>query len=726
MKRIVSFLFVLIGFISFAQNNSKEWNFDFENNASETDLPADWFKWGKYTIKKDTDFIFSGKQSILIDSGESGKKFGSVAYKIPAKYKGKQITLEGYMKIENVENGSAGLLMRIDKDGESLEFDNMASKKIHGTHDWKKYTVTLNYHDDADEIFIGGIIIGKGKVWFDHFTVKIDGKEIQTLKQVERTLSKFEQDTEFKESSRYTLKNPTQPQIENLYLLGKVWGFVKYHHPEIAKGNRNWDFELFRILNKIDAPNFRVELVQWINQLGEFKSNENKNAPTEKVKLLPSTQWINDVAFCSKELSDVLVRQNNTSISKNHYVDFYPGVKNPNFENELIYAKMKWDDAGYRLLALYRYWNIIEYYFPNKHLMDENWDGVLKEFIPKITEGTDELSYKLTLLELIGKIQDTHANIWGRDNALLDFFGEKRVPLQLKYVENQFVVVKKYKEFDATQKLKVGDVILKVNGQDVREYVAKNKKYFPASNEPTQYRDIAKKLLMTNDEKLSITYKTDNEIITSEFATIDDKYWPDSTPASKELTSTIGYIYPESLKRNEIDGIMKNFKDKKGIVIDFRCYPTNFMAYSLSKILLPQKQDFVIFSKSSVSNPGLFEFTNPKSVGTTNSDYYKGKVVILIDEKTQSSAEYHVMALRLAPQATVLGSTTAGADGNVSKMMLPGRVMTMISGIGVYYPDGKETQRVGIIPDIILEPTIEGIKAGKDELLDKAIEIINN
>ena len=50
----------------------------------------------------------------------------------------------------------------------------------------------------------------------------------------------------------------------------------------------------------------------------------------------------------------------------------------------------------------------------------------------------------------------------------------------------------------------------------------------------------------------------------------------------------------------------------------------------------------------------------------------------------------------------------------------------MISGIGVYYLDGTETQRVGIIPDIALRPTIKGIRQGKDELLEKAQEWINS
>ena len=61
---------------------------------------------------------------------------------------------------------------------------------------------------------------------------------------------------------------------------------------------------------------------------------------------------------------------------------------------------------------------------------------------------------------------------------------------------------------------------------------------------------------------------------------------------------------------------------------------------------------------------------------------------------------------------------------NVSGISLPGGLQTMISGIGIYYPDGTQTQRVGIVPDVEIEPTINGIKRGKDEVLEKAIEII--
>jgi C-terminal processing protease CtpA/Prc len=101
-----------------------------------------------------------------------------------------------------------------------------------------------------------------------------------------------------------------------------------------------------------------------------------------------------------------------------------------------------------------------------------------------------------------------------------------------------------------------------------------------------------------------------------------------------------------------------------------------------------------------------------------------GKIVILTDEVTQSQAEYTAMAFRFSPRAVVLGSTTAGADGNVSAIALPDRLSSLISGIGVFYPDKSPTQRIGIVPDIEVKPTIAGIWAGMDELMAAGIRQI--
>jgi len=95
-----------------------------------------------------------------------------------------------------------------------------------------------------------------------------------------------------------------------------------------------------------------------------------------------------------------------------------------------------------------------------------------------------------------------------------------------------------------------------------------------------------------------------------------------------------------------------------------------------------------------------------------------------VDEISQSQAEYTTMAFRSSPRAIVIGSTTAGADGNVSPIPLPGGFRSLISGIGVFYPDKKPTQRIGIIPNREVKPTIAGIRAGRDEVLEAAIREI--
>jgi C-terminal processing protease CtpA/Prc len=48
----------------------------------------------------------------------------------------------------------------------------------------------------------------------------------------------------------------------------------------------------------------------------------------------------------------------------------------------------------------------------------------------------------------------------------------------------------------------------------------------------------------------------------------------------------------------------------------------------------------------------------------------------------------------------------------------------MITGLGVFYPNGAPTQRVGIHADVEVRPTVAGIRAGRDEVLEAAIRQI--
>ena len=737
MKKVtlsICFCFTII--IASCQNikDTSKFNFDFE--ILDQNIPAGWNNFGSpdYKLSVDKDVKESGKFSASIEYQGSSPNFKAWAYTIPENYEGKKITLSGYMKTENVTDGWAGLWLRIDP---NIGFDNMQQRGIKGTTDWKKYEITLDLNPaKTKQIVFGGLLAGKGKMWIDDFHVTIDGKDINTLKPIAKKEYAAEKDKEFDEDSKIASITLTESKIDDLTVLGKVWGFLKYYHPAVAKGDYNWDYELFRVLPKILAAKNKTErndvLSAWVDGFGKVESGKEKKNK-EPVKINPDLIWINNSELGDKLNAQLTDIKNAKRTDENYYIAVAEGVGNALFDNEHLYSKMKYPDAGFRLLCLYRYWNIIQYYYPYKNLFEENWNDILKEYIPKFNNAGNELDYQLATLSIIARVHDTHANIWGRNETLENYRGLKYAPVEITFVENKAVVTDYYDTISGVKTgLKIGNVIESINNKSVEDIVKERLPLTPASNYPTQLRDIAPNLLRTNDTVLNVGYtdgvmhfNTKIKCVAASKVNLYKKFYKKDT-CFKLINKDIAYIYPGSIKNEYLPKIMPEVLKKKGLIIDLRCYPSEFVVFTLSKYLLPEKTSFVKFSYGSILSPGLFLMTDELKVGEKNKDYFKGKVVILVNETTQSQAEYTTMALRTAPKATVIGSTTAGADGNVSQIYLPGNISTMISGIGIYYPDGKETQRVGIIPNIVSSPTIKGIKEGKDELLEQAIEIINS
>jgi C-terminal processing protease CtpA/Prc len=726
MKKYFIIPFLLWGMTSFAQQKIE--NLDFE--TSENNSPTLWKLMGNNSAKVFSDFNEKqqGKASAVIES-EGTEGFRAIMYTLPNNYAGRKITLSGYLKTKNVTDGFAGLWMRIDPE---VAFNNMQNVGLKGTNDWKKYEITLNMSpENTQQIVIGALLSGKGKIWVDDLKVSIDGKDIENAKIFEKNLTKVELDKEFDKGSKISNISLDRNNIENLKKLGLIWGYLKYYHPNVAEGNYNWDYELFRIYKKTENASAEQRdqiLTDWIKGLGKFQTA--KNSEPKNVKIKPDLDWITNSGF-SKELTELLLQLKDAKRPKvNYYVDFFPNVDNPDFRHENPYREMKYPDEGFRLLSLYRYWNMIQYYFPYKNLIEEDWKGVLKEFIPKFINAKDETEYNLASLELIGRIHDTHANIWGNSKSLEKYFGERYSPVKLTFAENKPVVEGFYDENLGTQTgLKKGDVITEINGENMDNIIKNMLKYLPASNYPTQLRDISRKLLRSNAEIINLTIlrdgKTEEKTIKT-YAYSEIKIKKEPKEFFKMLDGNIAYVYMGSVNADLLPEVFEKIKNTKGLVIDFRSYPSDFVVFKMGKLLKPESSDFVKFTNTSNSQPGLFTFTPSLKTQGTGKKYYEGKIAILINETTQSSAEYHTMAFRTAPNAKVFGSTTAGADGNVSDIKLPGNISTMISGIGIYYPDGKETQRIGIVPDVEVKPTIDGIKNNKDEVLEKAAKWINN
>ena len=84
------------------------------------------------------------------------------------------------------------------------------------------------------------------------------------------------------------------------------------------------------------------------------------------------------------------------------------------------------------------------------------------------------------------------------------------------------------------------------------------------------------------------------------------------------------------------------------------------------------------------------------------------------------------MKLQTLSNAYTIGRQTAGADGNVTYVQLPGGLRAMHSGIGIYYPDSSQTQRIGVRIDQIVERSIEDLITGNDEILEAALDYLKS
>ena len=538
-------------------------------------------------------------------------------------------------------------------------------------------------------------------------------------------------DTEFDNGSSIIFPNINGQLIVDIELLCRIWGFLKYHHPEVGKGNLNWDYELFRMLPQYLQVKTTEErdsaILDWINKYGAIPVCTTCEDSPPNAYIKPDLSW-SENSNMNQVLKAKIREIYQNRHQGNHYYIRMENIGNPRFLNENPYS-FYYPDAGFRLLTLFRYWNVIHYFFPNKYLTDKNWDDILPDYISLFISANNRLEFEMATLQLIGEIHDTHASFAG-GVAIRESRGSYFAPFRVWFVEGKLVVTDYYNpERMDTSVIKIGDVVTHINGETVESIVENRKKYYPASNEATRLRNMSFDLLRSTQNVINIS--TSGQVGLSiqlyqsnELNRYDNYKVNSNEKCYKLLDGNIGYVTLATITNEDVPAIKSDLINTKGIIIDIRNYPNTFVPFILGAYFVSHDSPFVKFTIGNANNPGEFTFRDG-SIIPFYAATFQGKLIVIVNEITQSQAEFTVMAFRAGINTTVIGSTTAGADGNMSSINLPGGLHTWISGLGVYYPDGTVTQRVGIIPDVWVEPTIEGIRKGRDELLETAISLIN-
>ena len=534
------------------------------------------------------------------------------------------------------------------------------------------------------------------------------------------------------------LSDPRVPG--NLETLCRVWGYAKYHHPVFCDTLCRVDVDsaLFALLPKVvhaDRDTRNRHLLDWVRSLGAYTPNrvecEQTLAPYDLVETA-DLGWTADTVLLGGELSKLLQDLRYAERDENYYLrmgtmENGPGYHYLSLRNERSYPTPQMD-SGLNLLTLFRLWNVIEYYAPNRSLTLHPWDEVLSTYIPLMGVETDGRCFARLYMRLIRELNDGHAVA-----PVEMLFGQRMLPVWPLQAEGRLFV-----GYSGDSALKRGDEVVAIDGEPISERLELLREYASRSNEASLRQALRFYGLCTRRDTAEVVRRRAGvcdtlRVATVPYGSVSPLYDPAQLeqPPFRLLAASVGYIYAGTFSREYLAEVGQTLPRTRALIIDLRTYPLNVDGALIALAAQSLCTEPVVAWQTlhqTLALPGLFFrqeqwLDNGFEEGAAQcTEPYKGRVILLVNELTQSNPEFQAMAFQSCPQTLTIGSPTSGANGSIVWIPLPGQ-MTSFSGIGALYPDGTQTQTVGVRLDIEVLPTAEGLQAGRDEVLERALEL---
>ncbi|RZK53129.1 MAG: hypothetical protein EOO91_18210 [Pedobacter sp.] len=480
--------------------------------------------------------------------------------------------------------------------------------------------------------------------------------------------------------------------------------------------------------------------------------------------------WIMDRKYGVALRQQLMALSNQVNLSGKH--QYIPTVWYENeLPNEPSYVKYAFNDEKMNLLALAKAWNAVEYLFPYKYVMDRDWKKVLTAMLPIFRKINDRISYEKGLLMLAVAINDTHAGELMESGILKTtsvIFNVRYYPPFDYKAEAKGIIIKKFLT-DSLAKgstLRAGDQIIAINGIKIESWLKERAALLPASNDAVKYRELSTAnndrgdtfafnnlaggtlnvKVRRNKAYLNLTLvmldRYDKQSVKLiEDVIINERLKEKGIKGRENIGEDIalfraGNIFDKDLpKEEDLAQLSAELKNKKGIIFDMRKYPQSpgMWGYYLPLLLGKAPFAFARYYAVDLKDPGAFILREGvenymlviKDDTKTRGELYTGKIVILTDENTQSMGEWFTMMLsQFNANTTIIGSQTAGADGDLRRLTLPGAYRFSFTGNGIFYQDGRETQRIGIKPDIYFKASAKELGGVGDPHLERAVKFI--
>eukprot|EP01113_Clastostelium_recurvatum_P037013 TRINITY_DN5368_c0_g1_i3.p1 TRINITY_DN5368_c0_g1~~TRINITY_DN5368_c0_g1_i3.p1 ORF type:complete len:1154 (+),score=302.24 TRINITY_DN5368_c0_g1_i3:74-3535(+) len=438
-----------------------------------------------------------------------------------------------------------------------------------------------------------------------------------------------------------------------------------------------------------------------------------------------------------------------------------------------------------RLLSLFTLWNTVQFFYPYRDLIDCNWEDILLEYIPKFEKANSSLSYALCVAELVTHLRDTHAYAANPDlNNYIGTHGPG-VDVRLVDNKTIITHFQDPTMPQATG-LKVGDAVVSIDSEPILARRARLAQILPASTTQALNWRVHQRLLagpansyltLTVASGVTVKLPRTHRITGSERL---GAYTAAASGASGDagvaglVEGGVAYIDTVLLSSEQVDKALAAVQPAQCLILDVRGFPRGTLqeivsrvasrhvnvASSFTQMLLPSS--LTHFNQRA---PEIVEMqTISPSLQVPLSYYQIPKLVVaLVNEQTASKAEYQCLMLEAAlgsvsvtpsptpasgsilspvltsvtshitkkadetadPQdsgVVFIGTPTNGVVGELTNLHLPGEVFVGFTCAGIRRATGEQFQRIGIAPQIVVEPTLDGIVNGQDEAFDRALD----
>lgn len=387
------------------------------------------------------------------------------------------------------------------------------------------------------------------------------------------------------------------------------------------------------------------------------------------------------------------------------------------------YVEMTYPDLGYRVLGAYRYWNAIEYFYPYKHLIGD-WEPRLAQMVAKFANAGSRTEYELATAEAVTWVPDGHSSTSAA--AFLDLLGRAAPPFMTMPVEGKVVVVLITNPAATIAGIRLGDEVIAINGRPIQQRLDELRPYVAASHENALEYRLAR--FATRGAPGNSTYefrRPDGSQYTATVA-VSPAFGATPAPASvwRILDGNVGYVNLEFLEWEDVDRMVRDLRGTRAIIFDNRGYPRGTFPRLARHFNRTGTSRVAQIRIPSVVAAEVQEDYQEQDLGFGNlSQQYTNPTFMLIDERAISQSEHTGLVFEAVANTTFIGSPTAGANGNITRAVVPGNIYLTFTGMDVRHLDGRQLQRVGLVPHVPVPRTIAALAAGRDEVLEKALEL---